>query len=382
MSAGRGASTRGVARPAAVADLPAGAVVAGRFDLCQGRSVPLTLDLCCPPGSTACAEPTSVCSTTAHDHAGRAANAASAPIVMERDREQADLPTEQPPSGEDPRVPASDAHSRRSRHPGGPPPQGSHRTVGLSRPAGVLPAAHRLRSSADFATVTRSGRRVRSGDLVVYLAGADHGGRFATRPVSDQTSSRPARAGLIVSRQVGGSVVRHQVSRRLRAQLAGRILYAARRLSPGRPSVALRRASLVAGSRPATRHRVRQAHRTPSRPRRSDDRPPDRAAVAADARGVATSAVGRKPGGHHRHPDLPGRLEFPPAAGLPVSAQLQRVHGAGDRRARRAARQLVGRPTDRALSPAACRRIRPGARPATAGGTPRTGTRVRYRWNR
>jgi ribonuclease P protein component len=209
--------------PVSVADSRAEAVAAGRFDLYQGRSVPLTLDLCCPPGSTACAEPTSVCSTTEHDHAGRAANAASAPIVMERDREQADLPTEQPPSGEDPRVPASDAHSRRSRHPGGPPPQGSHRTVGLSRLLAVLPAAHRLRSSADFATVTRSGRRVRSGDLVVYLAGADQGDKLAARPVSDQTSSRPAKAGLIVSRQVGGSVVRHQVSRRLRAQLAGRI---------------------------------------------------------------------------------------------------------------------------------------------------------------
>jgi ribonuclease P protein component len=33
----------------------------------------------------------------------------------------------------------------------------------------------------------------------------------------------PARAGLIVSRKVGGSVVRHRVSRRLRAQLASRL---------------------------------------------------------------------------------------------------------------------------------------------------------------
>ncbi len=149
--------------------------------------------------------------------------AASALIVMERDREQADLPTEQPPSGEDPRVPASDAHPRRPRHPGGPSPQGPQRTVGLSRPVGVLPAAHRMRSSADFATVTRSGRRVRSGDLVVYLSGADAGVRQRTCQASDQTSAMPARAGLIVSRQVGGSVTRHQVSRRLRAQLAGRL---------------------------------------------------------------------------------------------------------------------------------------------------------------
>ncbi len=83
----------------------------------------------------------------------------------------------------------------------------------------MLPAPNRLRSSSDFTTVTRSGRRVRSGDLVVYLVP----GEPISRPVSDQTASEPARAGLIVSRQVGGSVIRHQVSRRLRAQLAGRI---------------------------------------------------------------------------------------------------------------------------------------------------------------
>jgi len=94
----------------------------------------------------------------------------------------------------------------------------------------VLPAAHRLRSSADFAAVTRTGRRARSGDLVVYLAGAAGRPPLAGCQPSDQTSAMPpspepgaARAGLIVSRKVGGSVIRHQVSRRLRAQLAGRL---------------------------------------------------------------------------------------------------------------------------------------------------------------
>jgi len=33
----------------------------------------------------------------------------------------------------------------------------------------------------------------------------------------------PARVGLVVGKSVGGSVVRHRVSRRLRAQLAARI---------------------------------------------------------------------------------------------------------------------------------------------------------------
>ncbi len=41
---------------------------------------------------------------------------------------------------------------------------------------------------------------------------------------SEQTSvTSPTRAGLIVGKKVGGSVVRHRVSRRLRAQLAERI---------------------------------------------------------------------------------------------------------------------------------------------------------------
>lgn len=105
----------------------------------------------------------------------------------------------------------------------------------------MLPAAYRLRSSAEFAAVTRTGRRVRAGDVVVYLTGAadsmrpDPMGsdsmRSTNRQPSDQTPSGTAtmaetkspRAGLIVSRKVGGSVVRHQVSRRLRAQLASRL---------------------------------------------------------------------------------------------------------------------------------------------------------------
>lgn len=38
---------------------------------------------------------------------------------------------------------------------------------------------------------------------------------------SEQTSDvQPTKAGLIVGKKVGGSVVRHRVSRRLRAQLA------------------------------------------------------------------------------------------------------------------------------------------------------------------
>jgi ribonuclease P protein component len=79
----------------------------------------------------------------------------------------------------------------------------------------MLPAPYRLRSAEEFSAVTRHGRRIRTGDVVVYLA----------RPATAD-GDQPAvvtKAGLIVGRTVGGSVVRHQVSRRLRAQLASRL---------------------------------------------------------------------------------------------------------------------------------------------------------------
>ena len=82
----------------------------------------------------------------------------------------------------------------------------------LPEPASsVLPAVHRLRSAADFTAVTRRGRRVRCGSVVVYLL---------AEPAENVTT---ARVGLVVGRAVGNSVVRHRVSRRLRAQLKDRL---------------------------------------------------------------------------------------------------------------------------------------------------------------
>ena len=67
----------------------------------------------------------------------------------------------------------------------------------------MLPAAHRMRRSREFSHVVRSGRRAGRPTLVLHVASGD--------------AAEPTRVGLIVSRQVGGSVVRHQVARRLRA---------------------------------------------------------------------------------------------------------------------------------------------------------------------
>jgi ribonuclease P protein component len=73
----------------------------------------------------------------------------------------------------------------------------------------VLPAANRMRRSTDFSSVVRGGSRSRGAGVVVHQrlnlgAGA---------PI----------VGFVVSKAVGGSVARHRVSRRLRAQVAERL---------------------------------------------------------------------------------------------------------------------------------------------------------------
>jgi ribonuclease P protein component len=72
----------------------------------------------------------------------------------------------------------------------------------------MLPAAHRMRSSAEFREVIRRGRSVARRDVILHL----RAGRTGT-----------ARVGIVVGRAVGGSVVRHRVVRRLRAQMAQRL---------------------------------------------------------------------------------------------------------------------------------------------------------------
>ena len=66
----------------------------------------------------------------------------------------------------------------------------------------MLNRAHRLRRRTDFTNVVRTGRRAGRGTLVVHL-----------RRTGEVT---PPRAGFVVSRAVGGAVVRNTVRRRLR----------------------------------------------------------------------------------------------------------------------------------------------------------------------
>jgi ribonuclease P protein component len=76
----------------------------------------------------------------------------------------------------------------------------------------VLPAKNRLRTSKDFALTTKTGVRATSLSLVVYLK---TNSTNSLNETNAGNSSAPL-VGLIVNKSVGGSVVRHRVSRQLR----------------------------------------------------------------------------------------------------------------------------------------------------------------------
>ncbi len=74
----------------------------------------------------------------------------------------------------------------------------------------MLPAAARIRRREDFSAVVRGGSRTGRTLLTGHL-------------LVQPGAGRPARAGFIVSRAVGGAVVRNKVRRRLRELVRGRI---------------------------------------------------------------------------------------------------------------------------------------------------------------
>ncbi|MGH3614815.1 MAG: ribonuclease P protein component [Pseudonocardia sp.] len=79
----------------------------------------------------------------------------------------------------------------------------------------MLPAGSRLTRREEFASVISRGRRSGRGRLVVHLQIMDSSAECAT-------PSGP-RVGFVVSRAVGGSVVRHRMVRRLRHLVAERL---------------------------------------------------------------------------------------------------------------------------------------------------------------
>ena len=73
----------------------------------------------------------------------------------------------------------------------------------------MLPTQHRLHRATDFREVLRRGRRASRPLLIVHVL-------LEPDPVTDVGTDVPARAGLVVSKAVGGSVARHRTARRLR----------------------------------------------------------------------------------------------------------------------------------------------------------------------
>lgn len=74
----------------------------------------------------------------------------------------------------------------------------------------MLPAAARMRRRDEFRTVLRGGKRAGSRRLVVHA-------------LRGQSTPCGAKAGFVVSKAIGNSVVRHQVIRRLRHLVAARL---------------------------------------------------------------------------------------------------------------------------------------------------------------
>jgi ribonuclease P protein component len=99
----------------------------------------------------------------------------------------------------------------------------------------VLPAPARLRRGQDIREVVRSGRRGATRTLVVHFCPAETSetsetSAAGTSETSGMATPAPARSapicpqvGLLVSKAVGGSVVRHRVARQLRHLCADRL---------------------------------------------------------------------------------------------------------------------------------------------------------------
>ena len=77
----------------------------------------------------------------------------------------------------------------------------------------MLPAGHRLRASADFAATFRGPRGARAGSTLIVV----HANQ------ADARAGQPPRVGFVVSKAVGGAVVRNRTKRRLRALMAARV---------------------------------------------------------------------------------------------------------------------------------------------------------------
>ena len=84
----------------------------------------------------------------------------------------------------------------------------------------MLPAGHRLRHRADFSAAVRGSAGAPGGPSGVRL-----GSRLIVvhANTTDARAGHPPRVGFVVSKAVGGAVVRNRTKRRLRALMAARL---------------------------------------------------------------------------------------------------------------------------------------------------------------
>ena len=80
----------------------------------------------------------------------------------------------------------------------------------------MLPAQARLRRRPEFTAVVGSGKRAGRPTMVLHYL-SERPAQAAGGPASSQVPPAGARAGFVVGKTVGNSVVRHRVTRRLRA---------------------------------------------------------------------------------------------------------------------------------------------------------------------
>jgi ribonuclease P protein component len=131
---------------------------------------------------------------------------------------EANLPAEQPQTGQTPRVPSPHVDTRWAGHHQGAPPEGPAAAIGLTieTTTGTTATARlwRIRDRTTFSAIRRA-PRFRCGPVTVSFIDGD--------------PAVPPRAAYAVGRRVGGAVERNRLRRRLRA-IAGQL---ASHLQPG-----------------------------------------------------------------------------------------------------------------------------------------------------
>ena len=84
----------------------------------------------------------------------------------------------------------------------------------------MLPNSARIKSSSDFARVTKLGRRTTTDSLIAYLLlnQSNSGSSPSSNSKSNSNSKEDdnPKLGLIISKSVGNSVVRHRIARQIR----------------------------------------------------------------------------------------------------------------------------------------------------------------------